>query len=119
MEISLALTLTIGTISITLAIVAIWYSYQAERKSTDNYNRTKDVLSEISQKAAVIESTVTTTQQKLVDTITEIATPHRETQEEMLMKTLLPAVLQNPQIMENLMTISQQQQPNPNPTTNP
>ena len=103
------LSFVVGVISIVLAIVAIWYSTQAERKSVENYNRTKDVLSEISQKAAVIEATVNNTQEKLVDTITEIARPRQYSQEEMLMKTLLPHLIQNPDILERIIKLSEEQ----------
>ncbi len=92
-----------------LAIVAIWYSWQSERKSTDNYNRTKDVLSDISQKASVIEATMNNTQEKLVDTITEIARPRQESQEEILMNALLPSIVQNPELLERLMQAGGQQ----------
>ena len=109
METSLVVSLVVGAVSIVLALVAIWHSTQSERKSTENYNRTKDLLSEISEKAAVIESTVNNTQEKLVDTITEIAKPQRDTQEEVLMKTLLPAFLENPEMLERLIAMSEQQ----------
>ena len=109
MEVPVVVSLVVGAISVVLALVAIWYSSQSERKSTENYNSTKDVLAEISRKAAVIESTVNNTQEKLVDTITEIARPKQETQEEMLMKTMLPTILQNPQMLERLITSAEQQ----------
>ena len=109
METSLVISLVVGIVSIVLAIVAIWHSTQSERKSTENYNRTKDVLSAISEKAAVIEGTVNKTQEKLVDTITDIARPKQETQDEVLMKAMLPAVLQNPQLFERLIKAAEQQ----------
>ena len=117
MDITFAISLITGTTSIVLAIVAIWYSNLAEKKSSESYQRTNQVLSDISQKAAVIESTVSTTQEKLVNTITDIATPHRETQEEMLMKTFVPAMMENPALIQQLMTLSdlqsQQEQEKP------
>ena len=79
-----AVSLVVGVVSIVLAGVAIWHSVQSERKSVENYDRTKDVLSEISQKAAVIEATVDKTQMKLVDTVTAMAKPKEETQEDKL-----------------------------------
>ena len=109
MDVSVVVSLVVGTISVVLALVAIWYAYQSERKSTANYNSTKDVLAEISEKAAVIQSTVNNTQEKLVDTITEIAKPKQETQEEMLIKTMLPTILQNPEMLERLMRSAEQQ----------
>ena len=109
MEISIMISLIVGAVSIVLAIVAISYAILSERKSTENYNRTKDLLAEISEKAAVIKSTVDNTQEKLIDTITEIAKPKHDTQEEMLMKTLLPAILEKPEMFERLITMSEQQ----------
>ena len=95
--------------SIVLALVAIWHSWQSERKSNENYNLTKDLLSDMSQKAAVIEATVSNTQAKLVDTITEIAKPKQDSQEEMLMNALLPMLMQNPEALERLIRLSEQQ----------
>ena len=109
MDAYFVISLVVGVVSVILALVAIWFSWQSERKSAENYNRTRDVLSEISQKAAVIEATVNNTQEKLVDTITEIAKPKQETQEELLLKALVPAIMQNPDMMERLMKHSEQQ----------
>ncbi len=71
-------SLTVGGFSILIAAIAIWLS-------TLNYERTKDVLAEISKQAAVIESTVSETQGKLVDTVTAIARPREETTEDKLL----------------------------------
>ena len=95
-----AISIIIGVVAIVLAIVAIWYSTKSERQSLDNYNRTKDVLSEIGEKAAVIEGTVSRTQDKLVDAVTAIASPKVESQEEMMIKAILPSMLQNPEMLE-------------------
>ena len=110
LETSVVISLVVGAVSIVLAIVAISYAILSERKSTENYNRTKDLLAEISEKAAIIQSTVDNTQEKLVDTITEIAKPKHDTQEEILMKTLLPAMLEKPEMLERLITMSERQQ---------
>ena len=109
MDISVVVTLVIGVVSIVLALVAIWHSWQSERKSNENYNLTKDLLSDMSQKAAVIEATVNNTQTKLVDTITEIAKPKQDSQEEMLMNALLPMLMQNPEALVRLTRLSDQQ----------
>ena len=93
-------SLTVGVISIILAGVAILIS-------TLNYERTKDVLSEISEKAAVIEGTVSDTQTKLVDTVTAIAKPKEETQEEKILQAMLPSMIQNPDLLERLMKMSE------------
>ena len=82
---------------------------QSERKSVENYNRTKEVLSEIGQKAAVIEGTVSRTQDKLVDTVTAIAKPKEETQEDKLLKAFIPSILGNPHLLERLIRMSESQ----------
>ena len=110
MDAYFVISLVVSVVSVVLALVAIWYSTQSERKSMENYNRTRDVLSEISQRAGVIEATVNSTQEKLVDTITEIAKPKQETQEELLLKTFIPAIVQNPDMLERLMKAAEQQQ---------
>lgn len=110
MDAYFAVSLVVGVVSIVLAVVAIWYSTQAEKKSADSYNQTKEVLAAISEKAAVIQETVNTTQQKLVDTITEIAKPPRDTEQDIFLKTLLPAMLDNPELMERLIKLGSQQE---------
>ena len=91
-------SLVVGTVSVALALVAIVITAII-------YDRTKDVLSDISEKAAVIEETVSGTQAKLVDTVTEIAKPQKETQEEMLMKALLPEMVKDPALMERMIKL--------------
>ena len=95
-------SLAVGVMAIVLAIVAIAITALI-------YDRTKDVLAEIGQKAAVIEKVVTGTQAKLVDTVAEIAKPQKETQEEILMKTLLPAMVEDPSLMERLAALGKAQ----------
>lgn len=109
MDVTFTVSLVVGAVSIILAVLAIWLSIQSERRSTENYDRTKDILSEISEKAAVIEGTVSNTQEKLVDTVTAIAKPKEETQDEMIAKVLLPSMVQNPQMLEKLIELSEQQ----------
>ena len=108
--VSFTLSLVVGVVSIVLALVAIWHSIHTERKSEENYNRTKDVLSEISQKAAVIEGTVSETQGKLVDTVTAIARPKEESQEDALFKTFVSGIAQDPQLLKQVIEMSTQQQ---------
>ena len=90
-----------------LAIVAIWHGSQSEKKSLANYNRTQDLLSEIGKRAAVIEGTVSRTQDKLVDTLTSVAIPRQESEDEILMKAMLPTVIQNPQILDRLIAMGE------------
>ena len=103
MEALEVVSITVGVVSIILAAVAIVISILV-------YMRTKDVLSEVDKKASVIEKAVTETQNKLIDTVTEIAKPARETQEEMLMRTMLPAMMNNPDLLQRFMDAGAKQQ---------
>ena len=96
-------SLTVGCFSIILASVAMVISIL-------NYERTKDVLGEISKQAAVIEGTVSETQGKLVDTVTAIAKPKEETKEDKLLGALLPSMVNNPEFLEQLIRMGEQQQ---------
>ena len=95
--------------SVDSGLVAIWHSVQSERRSNENYNRTKDLLAEIDKKAAVIESTMNSTQDKLLDTVTAIAHPKEATQEEKLMNYLLPSIIDNPALLDRLIEVGAQQ----------
>ena len=103
MDAATVVSLVLGIVSIVLALVAIAVTFII-------YDRTKDVLSDISEKAAAIETTVSGTQTKLVDTVTEIAKPQKETQEEMLMRTLLPEMMKNPDLLERFVRLGNEQQ---------
>ena len=91
-----AVFLAVGIVSIILAVLAIWLSI-------DSYRRTKDVLSQISEQATSINSSVTLMQNKLVDTVASIANPAEAHKEEVLMQTLLPAMIEDPQLLDKLM----------------
>ncbi|WP_420591698.1 hypothetical protein [Bacterioplanoides sp.] len=58
--------------SLILAVVAIISSKASEKEARENYEKTKDVLAEIDKRAAVIERTVSDSQQKLMETMTNI-----------------------------------------------
>ena len=96
-----AVVLAVGIVSIILAVLAIWLSI-------DSYRRTKDVLSQISEQATSINSSVTMMQNKLVDTVASIANPAEANKEEALMQTLLPAIIENPQFLDKLMQLAQE-----------
>ncbi len=108
MDAPTVVSIVVGAVSVAMAGMAIWISTQAEKKSTENYNATKDLLGEIGTKAAVIEKAVSETQGKLVDTVTAIAKPREETQDEMLQRTLLPKVLENPEMLQTLFNLAKQ-----------
>lgn len=63
-----SLTLASNIFSIALAIFAIGFSIIIERRTADTLT---EITNMIATKVAVIESTVITTQHKLIDSITE------------------------------------------------
>ena len=96
-----AVFLAVGIVSIILAVLAIWLSI-------DSYRRTKDVLSQISEQATSINNSVTMMQNKLVDTVASIANPAEANKEEILMRTLLPAMIEKPQFLDKLMQLARE-----------
>ena len=103
MELPDVVAIVVGCVSIALAAVAIGITLLI-------YDRTKDVLAKISEKAAVIEGTVNETQGKLVDTVTAIAAPKEDTQEDKLIRAFLPLMANNPDFLNRMLEIGQQQQ---------
>lgn len=102
-------SLVVGIVSIVLAVVAIWHSTRSERLSIQYYDKTKDVLAEIDKRAAVIESSVSSTQTKLVDTVIAIASPKDEADEKMN-ATLWEVVRQKPEIIERILDRASQEE---------
>ncbi len=96
--------------SIILAGCAIFYAWQSERKSKENFDGARDLLGEIREKSAVIESAVSETQLKLTDAVIDAAKP-RQSQEEIMMNTLLPMAREDPGGFRELMEAFQSQQP--------
>lgn len=88
-------SLTVGVFSIILAAVAIVVSLRTQRS-------TEKVLAEIDKRAAVIDETVKGTQEKLVDTMTELVKPQRATVEEQLLQQFMAGVFTNPGGVEQL-----------------
>ncbi len=74
------------------------------------YDRSKSVLSDIDKKAAVIEESVSGTQAKLVDTVTEIAKPQKDTVEDKLLESLLPMMVQDPALLTKLMELGKKEE---------
>lgn len=103
---------TLSVVSIVLAVIAIGASVLSEWRGRQHYDRTQEVLSDIKEKAAVIDSVVSGTQEKLLGAVTDLVRPQRETQDEMLMRTLLPAIVQNPNLLEQIMKWAQEQEKN-------
>lgn len=92
-----SVSLIVGIVSIVLAAQAMLLTFLA-------YRGTQGALSEIRKKAALIDRAVSGTQAKLVDTVTEIANPRKESQEEKVANAilLLSNATQDPQLLERL-----------------
>lgn len=78
-----AVSLISSLASLILAIFAIWFAKNSEKtinesfKETqkmmnETYDKTKDVLAEINKKAAIIEASVTNSQDKMMSTLTNL-----------------------------------------------
>lgn len=107
MTLPAAMSLVVGAVSVVLAIVAIWLSKSSEQRSVKYYEDTVKVLGQIEKQVAVIKQTSDTTHEKLLGTVTELAKPEKETQEEMLMRALLPQFAANPEKFQRMMQQSQ------------
>ena len=103
-------TAVVGIVSIVLAVVAIGSSILSERRSQENFNRTQEALAEVSEKAAVVERAVTTTQDKLLETVTAIAKPRELTEEERSQQMIMPLLEKNPELLRQLVRSAQQPQ---------
>ena len=104
------------TVAIVLAIVSIVLAAVAIITSIRMYIGTKDTLSNISEKAAVTQSTVQGAQKQLLDTVTEIAKPQRETEEATMMRTMLPVMMQDPKMRDGLAQIMRDSVPDQDDT---
>ena len=88
-------SLTVGISSIVVAVASIWLSITT-------HSNTKDVLAEIDKRAAVIGETVKGTQEKLIDTVTALASPPKASEQEIMLKAFLPLMVSNPEVLERL-----------------
>ena len=105
-----SISILTGVVSIAIAVIAMWISLRAERESRANYDRTKDVLAQIDTKAAVVETVVKENQQQLLDTITSLLVPNRDTMDEKMGMAILDAMMKNPQGMGPMLQQIQQLQ---------
>jgi len=101
------LSIGVGIASIVLAIVAIWFSWITGREVRDNFERTKEVLSNIEKKSAIVETTVTTAQKQLLESVTKIleetTIPQKISTDEQMGMALLQLAAQDPKSFENLL----------------
>lgn len=93
--------LVVGVASLVLAGVAIW-------TSVDNHNRTKDALSEIRAQAGLISGSVTTMQNKLIDTVASIANPVESNAQTAMMQAIMPGLMQNPDQLRTFMDFAKE-----------
>ena len=97
------LSIAVGVTSIVLAVVAIAVALWTGKQSAANYTNAATALSEVSEKAAVIERAVTNTQDRLIETVTP-------TQDDRLKEALLPQVLGNPELLRMFIELGRQQE---------
>jgi hypothetical protein len=104
--------------SLILAVVAIIAAKSSEKEVRENFQktqelmnqfemRTKETLAEVDKKSAVIERTVSESQQKLMDTLTNILNetiiPKKEDMGEKMGMQIIEQMMSNPeQGMQNL-----------------
>lgn len=117
--------------SLILAIVAIQAAKSSEKEVRDNFQRTqemlkefeirnKETLADIDKKSAIIEKTVSDSQQKLMDTLTNILNetviPKKVDAKEQFVMQVMQQLLQSPENgmenIERLATLMQKVQPN-------
>ena len=108
------MSLIVGSVSIALAGVAMFYSWYSARESRANLDEAKETLSQINAKAAVIENVVSTNQQELQRTVNDLLKgtllPEKPDTEQMLMSAILPTLLQQPRGLENLIELGERMQ---------
>ena len=106
-------SLLVGVGSIVLALVAIHLSRSVEKSSQENFGNAKDALSEVREKAALIETVVSDNQRELQTSMTNLLTrtvlPDDKDQQTELMARILQSLLANPQALEAIERLGQQQ----------
>ena len=85
------LSIVVAVVSMVLAAVAIGVSLWAAKESRYNYDRTKDVLTEIDKKASLIEKVITDSHKQLLD----VATAKPDAGEQFA-AAFLPMMMQDP-----------------------
>ena len=111
------ISLISGISSVILAVIAILFARSAETQTTNNFiktqevmeqqhSKTKDVLNEIDKRAAIMEKTVTESQEKLLTTITkiidEVVIPKRPQIGEQFAMLLLQQLIKDPETAEKI-----------------
>lgn len=63
------ISITAGVVSVVLAIFALWFAKKESRQSSDNYNKTKELLTQIEHKTELIDRSVQLQQTQLINII--------------------------------------------------
>jgi hypothetical protein len=111
------ISLISGIASLVLAIVAIWFSRNVELQTRNNFTKTqevmeqqhaktKEVLSEIDKRAAIMEKAITESQEKLLSTVTniinEVVIPKHPDMGTQIGMMIIDHILKNPDSSEAL-----------------
>lgn len=67
-----AISIATGVVSVILAIYAIWFARKESTHSTENYQKTKDLLKEIEHKSELIDRGIQFEQQYLMEIINKL-----------------------------------------------
>ncbi|REL35699.1 hypothetical protein [Thalassotalea euphylliae] len=116
------ISLVASIASLILAVVAIQAAKSSEKEVRENFlktqemlnqfeSRNKEVMAEIDKKSAVIERTVSDSQQKLMDTLTNILNetviPKKEDMGEKMGMQMLEQMMSNPETgMQNFAVLA-------------
>jgi hypothetical protein len=94
------LSLIVGIGSIAISVFAIWYARTTEQESRGQFNKTKDLLSEIDKRSALIERTVSDSQKDMMATITRIidatVIPQKQNMGELFAAEMMQSLMQDP-----------------------
>ena len=112
MDIPTAVSIIVGAVSVVVSCFAMWMAKSASSESRANYEKTKDVLSEIDKKATVIESVVAENQRELLETVKRLAIPEKPDIGEEIGVEFLKTMMQDPDkfsaMIPTLMELSKQ-----------
>ena len=112
MDVTTAISIIVGAVSVVVSSFAIWLAQSAGRESRANYEKTKDVLAEIDKKATVIETIVADNQRELLETVKKLAIPEKPDPGEEIGLEFLKAMTRDPdsfnKMLPTLMQLSQQ-----------
>ena len=94
MDVPSTVSVIIGTVSVTVAVFALWQALQAAKESRENFQRTKDVLAQIDKSATVTEKILAEHQRELLDTVRRLAIPEKSEADEQMGVEFVRALMQ-------------------------